>query len=166
MSDFGAVSPKPETGVVPSSRSVVAERSSNGRWRPRVQDFEAIPHIPEADSFQFQATLDMIKQALFSHYWLVAVTTALTMALVGAYIWIWPPTFQATVMLMADSDKDIQRTSFYQGWNVFRREGLTDESTLMVSTPTLKEVVRRLDLKYDDVYHPFFNYVIHLWGDL
>ncbi len=33
----------------------------------------------------------------------------------------------------------------------------------MTSVPTLREVMKRLDVKYDDVYHPPLNYATHLW---
>lgn len=124
---------------------------------------EAVPHIPEADSFEIHASLDTIKQSFLAHKWLVLATTLVTSALVLAYVHIWPPIFQAEVMIAADSDKDQHRTAFYQGWNIFRKDTLTDEATLMTSTPVLREVIQRLDLKYSDVYHPFSNYVVHLW---
>jgi uncharacterized protein involved in exopolysaccharide biosynthesis len=104
-------------------------------------------------------------QAVAARKWVVLCTTALTTALVIAYIWIWPPTYQVEVMIAADSDKDIQRNNFYNGWNVFRQEALADEAALMTSAPVLKEAVRRLDLKYADVYHPFLSYVTYLWGE-
>jgi uncharacterized protein involved in exopolysaccharide biosynthesis len=124
---------------------------------------EAVPYRPEADSFHFGGALQTIAQAVRTYIWVVLATIALTVSVVGAYIWIWPSTFQAEVMVAVDSDKDQQRTAFYQGWNIFRKEGLIDEGVLMTSPPVLKEVIRRLDLKYEDVYHPFMRYAIHLW---
>lgn len=124
---------------------------------------EAIAHQPEADSFQFEGALRSIRQAIRSYTWAVLATTVLTVSIVGAYIWIWPPTFQAEVMIAVDSDKDIQKTAFYQGWNIFRKDGLTDEATLLTGPAVLREVIKRLDLKYEDVYHPFGKYAIHLW---
>lgn len=126
---------------------------------------EAIPHHPEADTFQLRVSLGNIAQAVVARKWVVLCTTLLTTALVVAYIWIWPPTYQVEVMIAADSDKDAQRNSFYNGWNVFRQEALADEAALMTSAPVLKEAVRRLDLKYADVYHPFLSYVTYLWGE-
>ena len=126
---------------------------------------EAVPHYPEADSFQFRVSLGNLKQAVVARKWVVVFTTILTTALVVAYIWIWPPTYQVEVMVAADSEKDVQRNTFYQGWNVFRQEALADEAALMTSGPVLKEVTRRLDLKYTDVYHPFLSYVTYLWGE-
>jgi uncharacterized protein involved in exopolysaccharide biosynthesis len=124
---------------------------------------EAIPHRPEADSFQFKGALDTINQAISGHKWVVIATMLMTTLLVSAYVMIWPSTFQAEVMVAVDSDKDIQRTAFYQGWNIFRKDGLNDEATLMTSPAVLREVIQRLDLKYEDVYHPFSKYAIHLW---
>jgi uncharacterized protein involved in exopolysaccharide biosynthesis len=125
---------------------------------------EAFEHQPEADSFRFDGAASTLLRAVRAHRWVVVATAVLTTLLVALYIWIWPPIFQAEVILAADSEQDIQRTAFYQGWNVFRREGLTDEATLMASPPVLREVVETLDLKYDDVYHPFMNYAVHLWA--
>lgn len=124
---------------------------------------EAIPYHPEADSFHFGGALQTIVQAVRTYKWVVFATILATTGLVGAYVWIWPPVFQAEVMVAVDSDKDAQRTAFYQGWNIFRKEGLIDEGVLMTSPPVLKEVIQRLDLKYEDVYHPFARYAIHLW---
>ena len=130
-----------------------------------MRSLEAVPHIPEADSFQFRVSLANLWHAVTARFWVVVATTVLTTALVAGYIWIWPSTFEVEVMIAGDSDKDMQRTAFYQGWAVFRREGLSDEVALMTSVPVLAEVVRRLDLRYEDVYHPFMSYLTHLWGE-
>lgn len=126
---------------------------------------EAVPYHPEADSFHFGGALQTIWQAVKTYIWVVLATIVLATSMVGAYVWIWPATFQAEIMIAVDSEKDQQRTAFYQGWNIFRKEGLIDEGVLMTSPPVLKEVIRRLDLKYEDVYHPFLRYAIHLWSE-
>jgi len=126
---------------------------------------EAIPHAPEADSFDFRVSLANLKHAVLVRKWVVVAITVLTTALVVAYIWIWPPAYEVEVMISADSDKDISRTTFYSGWNTFRRDPLSDEGALMTSSPVLKEVAQRLNLTYDDVYHPFMSYLTHLWGE-
>lgn len=131
---------------------------------PAMHHTEAFAHHPEADGFQFKGALDTIRRAVRAHGWVVLATTLATTLLVTAYVSIWPPIYQAEVMLSADSEKDIQRTAFYQGWNIFRKDGLTDEATLMAGPPVLREVVERLHLSYDDVYHPFGKYAIHLWA--
>ena len=124
---------------------------------------EAIPHRPEADSFQIQGAIDNIRQAVVGHKWVVIAAMLLTVLFVAVFVTVWPPTFEAEVMVAADSEKDMQRQAFYQGWNIFRRDGLTDEATLMTGPPVLKEVIARLDLKYDDIYHPFASHAVHLW---
>ena len=126
---------------------------------------EAIPHNPESDSFQFRASFGGLKRALVAHWLVVVATTLLTTGLVTAYILIWPPTYEAKVMIAADSDKDAQRSSFYSGWNVFRQQGLADEGALLTSGPVLRATVQRLNLKYEDIYHPFFSYLTHLWSE-
>ena len=130
-----------------------------------MKTLEAVPHVPDADSFEFRSSLETIVQAVRVRLGVVLATTVLTTGLVVAYIWIWPSTFEGEVMIIADSDKDFERASFYQGWNIFRREALADEAALLTSRPVLIEVVKRLDLRYDDVYHPFMSYLTHLWGE-
>ena len=125
---------------------------------------EAVPHAPEADAFHLGSTLAQLRRAVHSHLLLVLATTATSVAAVSLYLWIWPATWQAEVMIAVDAENDQQRAAFYQGWNIFRREGLVDEGTLMTSPPVLREVVRKLDLRYEDMYHPFASYATHLWG--
>src|SRR5262249_16596985 len=100
-------------------RSVSAYRAYP--LRPRhMKVIQAIPHYPEAGTFQIRVSLGNLLQAIRARKWVVVATTILTTALVIGYIWIWPPTFEAEVMIAADSDKDMQRAAFYQGWNTFR----------------------------------------------
>ncbi|GAB6194948.1 GumC family protein [Lysobacter xanthus] len=126
---------------------------------------EAVPHVPEADSFQIRASLEAIVQSLRLHRWLVLACMVLTTSLVIAYMAIWPPIFEAEVLVSADAGDDPQRNAFYQGWNIFRKDTLIDEATLMTAPPVLKEVIKRMDLRYDEVYHPFTSYAVHLWGE-
>ena len=126
---------------------------------------EAIPYVPEADSFHFGGALAAMAQAVRTHWLAVVATMVVACGLVGLYVWVWPPVYESEVMVALDSDKDVQRTAFYQGWNTFRKEGLVDEGVLMTSQPVLQEVVTQLHLKYEDVYHPFLRYAIHLWTE-
>ena len=126
---------------------------------------EAVPHHPEADSFELRVTLGNLRQAVQTRFWVVVATTLIATSIVIGYILVWPATYEVEVMIAAESEKDAQRSSFYSGWSVFRREGLVDEGALMTSLPVLKETVRRLDLKYEDVYHPFLSYATHLWTE-
>ena len=128
-----------------------------------MKDIEAVPHIPEADSFQIRESLQGVRCAIRAHRRLIIACVALTTGLVALYVSLWPPTFQARLLVAADSEKNTERIAFYQGWNVFRRDDLPDEITLMTTDPVLIEVVQRLNLRYEDVYHPFGSYVTHLW---
>lgn len=126
---------------------------------------EAIPHHPEADSFHIGESLEVIKRAFRNHLILVIMVTAVTVGLVLAYVQVWPKTFQSEVMVAIDSGQDQMRNAFYQQWNIFRKDGMSEEATLLTSGPVLKQVIRELDLTYDDVYHPPMSYIVHLWGE-
>jgi hypothetical protein len=84
---------------------------------------------------------------------------------VALYLSVWPATWQAEVMVAVDAETDQQRAAFYTGWNTFRREGLNDEGTLMIAPPMLREVQAKLNLRYEDMWHPFTSYATHLWGE-
>ena len=116
---------------------------------------EAIPHRPEADSFDFQRSLEAIKQAVLCHKALIVGTTVATILLVLIYIVAFPASYQVQVVLLADSTEDARRDDFYNHWNVFRTNSLPDEGEMMTSTELIGEVVDRLELTFDDVYqHP------------
>lgn len=126
---------------------------------------EAVPYLPQADSFDVKAALNNIKSSVLGHLWVVVFIFLATVTTVLTYIVIWPPTFQANVVIAAENENDLTRNAFYQQWNIFRREAIGDEAILMTSDPILKRVVYEMDLKYEDVYHPFSSYLIHLWGE-
>ena len=127
------------------------------------QLIEAIPHRPEADSFDFQKSLEMLKQALFCHKLLIAGTTALTLFMVIIYMSAFPANYQAQVVFFAESPADGAREEFYRNWNVFRSNALADEGVMMTSSLIVAQVVDDLGLTYDDVYHTFMGHVGHLW---
>lgn len=104
-----------------------------------------------------------IKQACTGHKLLIAATCLLTLTLLTAYIVLFPPIFYGDVELVAESDKDMAREGFYQNWAVFRKDALPDEVQLFTSGPVLGEVVDKLHLTYDDVYHPFMSHLTYLW---
>ncbi len=127
------------------------------------QIVEAIAHNPEADSFDFQKSLEMIKQALFCHKLLIASTIFLTLFIVIVYMMAFPANYEAKVVLIADSSKDMQREEFYRYWNMFRNNSLADEGELMTSNLIIGKVVDSLELGYGDVYHSFTNHLGYLW---
>lgn len=124
---------------------------------------EAVPHRPEADSFDFRRAGRIVGFAIAGHRRLILTVTALTLALVGLYILVWPPVYSASVTLSAVSDDDRQRENFYDDWAVFRRSALKDEMILATSGPVLKQVIADLNLGYRDVYHPPLRYLTWLW---
>jgi uncharacterized protein involved in exopolysaccharide biosynthesis len=126
---------------------------------------EAVPHRPEADSFNFGKSWLSVKQACHSHKLLIASTCILTLAMLTLYLMLWPPIYSADITLVAESDKDTARSGFYQNWAVFRKDNLSDEVQMITAAPVLAEVVQKLQLGYDDVYHPFLSHAGHLWTE-
>jgi uncharacterized protein involved in exopolysaccharide biosynthesis len=126
---------------------------------------EAIPHRPEADNFDLRRAVRQVVQATRAYKWIVALTVVLTMGLAGLYVWIWPPIYKADVLIVADAKEDLSRDSFYQIWNVFRKDSLASEVEMMTSRGVLRKVVSQLDLKFDDVYHPFLLHAAYLWTE-
>jgi uncharacterized protein involved in exopolysaccharide biosynthesis len=82
---------------------------------------------------------------------------------VAWYIHAWPPIYSVEATLMAEPDYDYQRDSFYTGWDVFRKDESRTELELITSGPVLADVVRKENLKFDDVYHPFLSQVSYFW---
>jgi uncharacterized protein involved in exopolysaccharide biosynthesis len=127
------------------------------------EPIESIRHVPEADSFNFQKSFETIKIAILFHRWIVIATMAGTLAVVIMYMMLFPPVYQASLTVLAESPEDSQRNEFYNHWNVFRKNTLNDESELLVSGLVVGELVDRYDLKFDDVYHTFFGHLGYLW---
>jgi uncharacterized protein involved in exopolysaccharide biosynthesis len=124
---------------------------------------EAIPHFQEADSFNFRESWQALVQAYRRDKKLVWGIAAATVALVSLYIVVWPPVYTGEVLLAASSPKDDQRDQFYSMWAVFRGDDLADDVQLFTSKPVLAEVVKRMHLTYDDVYHPPLSHAGYLW---
>ena len=126
---------------------------------------ELMPHRPDADSFDLAAALTSVSDACRMHTLAVVATALMTVAIVGAYIYLWPPVYRAEVVLAADPDKDPQRDNFYDFWNIFRKEPLTTEVEKLTARPVIAAVVTKLYLSYDDVYHPFLSHAGYLWAE-
>lgn len=124
---------------------------------------EAIPHRPEADSFDFRKAGQALKLAVMGHKRLILGITGLTLLLVTLYIAIWPPIYTASVTLSTGSEDDRPREGFYDNWAIFRRNALKDEVVLLTSGPVLKQVIEEMNLGYGDVYHPPLRYITYLW---
>jgi uncharacterized protein involved in exopolysaccharide biosynthesis len=124
---------------------------------------EAVPHRPEADSFDLRHAGRVVAFAIAGHRRLILGITALTLALVGLYILVWPPVYSASVVVAADAEDDRPREQFYGDWALFRRNALKDELVLATSGPVLRQVIADQQLTYADVYHPPLRYVTWLW---
>src|SRR5438876_3893549 len=117
----------------------------------------------DPDSFDVRASMLSILGAARRYKVLVLLTSFAALAVVVAYVYIWPPIYAATATLMVERDTDPVRDSFYVGWNVFRKDDARTEIELMTAATVLEEVVHREGLKYDDVYHPFLSHLSYLW---
>lgn len=126
---------------------------------------ESYRYRPEADSFDLLAAWEALLLALRFRWRLIAAVTIGTVSLLMAYAFIWPPVYQADVVLAANPEDDTGRDSFYDQWAVFRQNALQDEVLLFTSKPVLSEVIEEKDLTYDDVYHPPVRYAFYLWSE-
>ncbi len=126
--------------------------------------FEAVPHYPEADSFDFRRSWMGVRHACRVHKLLILCTCLFTVGIVVAYIRIFPPVFIAQVQLVGESAKDHERETFYGTWSVFRNDQLANEVHMLSSSEVLDEVIDRLHLTDDDVYHTFFSYAGYRWS--
>jgi len=126
---------------------------------------EGLTRREEVDSFDLRGSLQRVFDTCRTFRVAFAVTVLLTLALVHVYLTLWPPIYDAEVTVFADSPKDTLRASFYENWNLFRREELSTEAELMTAGPVVKRVVVELGLKYQDVYHPFLSHATYLWTE-
>lgn len=130
-----------------------------------MNDIEAIPHRPESDAFDFKGSWDSVKQSILRHRLLIVFTCMVSLGFMITYFIYWPSTYQAEVVLAGDPEDDNTRDSFYQLWNVFRKDHLPDEAQLITAGVVLERVVEDLDLTYDDVFHPFLSHAAYLWTE-
>lgn len=132
--------------------------------QPQNSTIEGVPYYPDADTFDFQRSWERLRRACGHHKVLIFVTCLCTVCLVLGYTRIWPPTYMASVVLVGESDKDRSRESFYDNWAVFRNDQLTDEVHMLTSAPVLDEVINRLHLTDDEMYHSFLGYIGYRWS--
>lgn len=126
---------------------------------------EPYPSQPEPDSIDFRTTWLSIRQSCRAHKMLIGLTCAFSVLFMIVYIVVWPPVYASAVTLAGESDRDESREAFYQTWNIFRKDSLTDEVYLISTRPVVEDVVEKLNLTDDDVHHSPLSYVGKLWGD-
>ncbi|MEJ2682729.1 MAG: Wzz/FepE/Etk N-terminal domain-containing protein, partial [Gammaproteobacteria bacterium] len=127
-------------------------------------DADFFTHRDKRDTFDVKSSFLKLLYTIQNQKGLIIFISFSVLCVTVLYMQIWPPVFKAEVILRFEADNDPQRSDFYQQWNVFRRDSLTDEALLITSPPVLIKVIKRLELSYEDVYHPFASYVTHLWG--
>lgn len=130
---------------------------------PPSESSEAFPHHPKEDSFDVQTAIIRVWEAVLSHWLLLFISPLVAVVVVGLYIAIWPKTYTAEVLVMAESEKDAPRDNFYLFWNVFRKDDLETEVALIHSKKLIEQVVIDMDLSYDEIYHPPLSHLTHLW---
>jgi uncharacterized protein involved in exopolysaccharide biosynthesis len=117
----------------------------------------------EPDAVDLRKPLIRLKAAIVHHKLLIFVITALTVGATVAYMKLRPPVYVAECAIRCELDDDKSRDNFYDRWNVFRKNGLMSEAALIISGEPLMETTRRLDLKWDEVYHSVGSQVAYWW---
>ena len=121
------------------------------------------PRPRDPDTFDVVSSVRALADAARYHRLLILVTALICVGLAALYAYVWPPTYQVEATIMAESDTDQARDSFYSSWNWFRKDSARTEIELMTSGSVLKEVIQREHLSYDDVYHPFGSQLSYFW---
>jgi uncharacterized protein involved in exopolysaccharide biosynthesis len=115
------------------------------------------------DTFDVKGSVRALIDAARYHKGLVLFTCAVCVALLTAYIVVFPPIYIAHSTIMVERDSDPVRESFYVGWDTFRKDDARSEIELITASPVLQEVIHNEHLTYKDVYHPFFSHLAYLW---
>jgi uncharacterized protein involved in exopolysaccharide biosynthesis len=119
----------------------------------------------DEDAFHPRDAIAQVTGIYRRHRLLVWVTAALTVLLVVLYVYLFPPVYSATARIQVEPDKDVPRDTFYDRWNIFRKEDTQSEIELVTAGPVLVEVIDELNLKYTDVAHPPLNWLAYLWRE-
>ncbi len=121
------------------------------------------PELRDPDVFDIRIFTVTLWHAIRHHKALVVAVTIALLVLVQAYVMIWPPIYQVEARIAAERELDPSRDTFYSNWQTFRKFDGRDEIGFITSGDVLNDVVRKLNLKYDDVYHPFMSHASYLW---
>jgi uncharacterized protein involved in exopolysaccharide biosynthesis len=127
------------------------------------QTSEAVPYRHDVDAFDVQASLRRLREAVSGHLVLIAASALVSLGLALVYVKVFPPIYRAEVVISGEANDDKSRDSYYALWNIFRKGDLKNEPELMTSRGVVREVVEKLDLKFDDVYHPVLTQIGYLW---
>jgi len=118
------------------------------------------------DAFEVRKTLYSLLEIVWRRLLWVILTTAVVVGIMIAYIVVFPPVYKAGATILVEGQDNSLREEFYDRVSVFRGgvEAETEAELLKVG-PVVERVVERLDLAYEEVYHPFLRYVVYLWGE-
>jgi len=119
----------------------------------------------ELDSFNVRAAWRRSWFAVRRHPLIIGVTSLLAVVLVSIYVAIWPPVYVGELAFLVEREVDTSRDAFYLEWNMFRKDDIESETSMMLASSILEETARDLDLTYDDVYHTFMSWSLHLWRE-
>lgn len=132
---------------------------------PRAIAPEAAAQPLDADNFDLRSSLDRLKQAVSHRLRLIALVCAVSVGLVVVYAYLFPPIYEAELMVVGEANDDLSRNNYYALWNIFRKGDLKSEPELMTSTQVARRVVEDLNLRFDDVHHSFLMHLSYLWQE-
>lgn len=119
----------------------------------------------ETDSFNIQRSFNIAKEAVSRRWWIVLATCMITIGLVIAYMRMFQPVYEGSALVLVEQEKDTLRDQFYSQWSIFRKgEEVATEAELIKISPVVEEVVKHLNLKYEDVYHPLLRQIADIWS--
>lgn len=144
--------------LVPESTRAVAPARGN---LPGTT-YDARP-AQDLDDFDVRGALRQVINSVRAHRVLILLFTLASGALMQAYFKLYPPVYEGKVMVLSESDKDVVREEYYKLWSTFRKNDLDSDVELATSFPVVRRVVEKLNLKYDDVYHPPYEHTLYLW---
>lgn len=117
----------------------------------------------DLDDFDVRGALRQLISSTIAHKLLIVLCGLASAGLMQMYFKFYPPIFEAKVMVLAESDKDVVREEYYKLWSTFRKNDLDSDIELATAFPVVRKVVEKLNLKYDDVYHPPLAHTLYLW---
>lgn len=117
----------------------------------------------DLDDFDVRGALRQLISSTTAHKLLIVLCGLASAGLMQMYFKLYPPIFEAKVMVLAESDKDVVREEYYKLWSTFRKNDLDSDIELATAFPVVRKVVEKLNLKYDDVYHPPLAHTLYLW---
>ncbi|MBI2800519.1 MAG: hypothetical protein HYX63_09610 [Gammaproteobacteria bacterium] len=117
----------------------------------------------DLDDFDVRGALHQLLACIRGHKLLILLCGLASAGLMQAYFKLYPPVYEAKVMVLAESDKDVVREEYYKLWSTFRKNDLDSDIELATAFPVVRKVVEKLKLSYDDVYHPPLEHTLYLW---